>query len=149
MDSTLITAMAGVLGSLVGGSATVATTWVTQRTLSKRELLRTEIRRRENLYGEFISECSKRVIDSFERTLDKSENLLSMYELLNRIRLCASDTIVREADQVLKLITEQYFSSNLSLEEMRALIRQGGKSDPLRAFAEACRSELKSMRAAV
>ena len=149
MDSTLITAMAGVLGSLVGGSATVATTWVTQRTLSKRELLRTEIRRRENLYGEFISECSKRVIDSFERTLDKSENLLSMYELLNRIRLCASDTIVREADQLLKLITEQYFSSNLSLEEMRALIRQGGKSDPLRAFAEACRSELKSMRAAV
>ena len=149
MDSTLITAMAGVLGSLVGGSATVATTWVTQRTLSKRELLRTEIRRRENLYGEFISECSKRVIDSFERTLDKSENLLSMYELLNRIRLCASDTIVREADQVLKLITEQYFSSNLSLEEMRALIRQGGKSDPLRPFAEACRSELKSMRAAV
>ena len=149
MDSTFITALAGVLGSLVGGSATVATTWVTQRTLSKRELIRTEIRRRENLYGEFISECSKRVIDSFERTLDKSENLLSMYELLNRIRLCASDTIVREADQVLKLITEQYFSSNLSLEEMRALIRQGDKADPLRPFAEACRSELKSMRAAV
>ena len=149
MDSTVLTAMAGVLGSLVGGSVTVATTWVTQRTLSKRELLRTEIRRRENLYGEFISECSKRVIDSFERTLDKSENLLSMYELLNRIRLCASDTIVREADQVLKLTTEQYFSSNLSLEEMRALIRQGGKADPLRPFAEACRSELKSMRAAV
>ena len=149
MDSTFITALAGVLGSLVGGSATVATTWVTQRTLSKRELLRTEIRRRENLYGEFISECSKRVIDSFERILDKSENLLSMYELLNRIRLCASDTILREAEQVLKLITEQYFSSNLSLEELRALVRKGGNEDPLRRFAEACRSELKSMRSAV
>ena len=149
MDSTLITAMAGVLGSLVGGSATVATTWVTQRTLSKRELLRTEIRRRESLYGQFISECSKRVIDSFERTLDKSENLLSMYELLNRIRLCASDAILREAEQVLKLITEQYFSSNLSLEEVRALVRRGGNEDPLRRFAEACRSELKSMRSAV
>jgi hypothetical protein len=149
MNSTIITAMAGVLGSLVGGSATVATTWVTQRTISKRELLRIEIRRRENLYGQFISECSKRVIDSFERTLDKSENLLPMYELLNRIRLSASDTVLHEAEQVLKLITEQYFSSNLSLEEMRALIQKGGNEDPLRRFAEACRSELKSLRAAV
>jgi|ERR1051325_3927071 hypothetical protein len=147
MDNTIITALAGVLGSLVGGSATVATTWVTQRTLTKRELLRTEIRRREALYGQFISECSKRVIDSFERTLDKPENLLSMYELLNRIRLCGSDAILQEAEQVLKLITEQYFSSNLSLEEMRALVQKGGNEDPLRPFAEACRSELKSLRA--
>jgi hypothetical protein len=147
MDNTIITALAGVLGSLVGGSATVATTWVTQRTLSKRELLRSEMRRREALYGQFISECSKRVIDSFERTLDKPENLLSMYELLNRIRLCGSDAILHEAEQVLKLITEQYFSSNLSLEEMRALVQKGGNEDPLRPFAEACRSELKSLRA--
>ena len=149
MDSALITAMAGVFGSLVGGSATVATTWVTQRTLSKRELLRGEIRRRETIYGQFISECSRRLIDSFERTLDTPENLLSMYELLNRIRLCASDKILHEAERVLKLITEQYFSSNLSLEEMRALIQKGGNEDPLRPFAEACRSELRSMRAAV
>ena len=149
MDTAIVTAMAGVLGSLVGGSVTVAATWVTQRTLSKRELILTEIRRREALYGEFISECSKRVIDSFERTLDTSENLLSMYELLNRIRLCASDTILHEAEQVLKLITEQYFSSNLSLEEMRALVQKGGNEDPLRPFGEACRIELKSMRSAI
>src|SRR4029453_6606782 len=149
MDTAIVTAMAGVLGSLVGGSVTVAATRVTQRTLSKRELIRTEIRRREALYGEFISECSKRVIDSFERTLDTSENLLSMYELLNRIRLCASDTILHEAEQVLKLITEQYFSSNLSLEEMRALVQKGGNEDPLRPFGEACRIELKSMRSAI
>ena len=29
MDSTLVTVMAGVLGSLVGGTATAATAWVT------------------------------------------------------------------------------------------------------------------------
>jgi hypothetical protein len=89
MDTSLITAMAGVLGSLVGGSATVATTWVTQRTQGKRELLRMEIRRREGLYGEFISECSARVLDSFDHHLEKPETLLNTYALLNRIRLCA------------------------------------------------------------
>ena len=50
--------MAAVLGSLVGGSATVAATWVTQRTLSKRELIGAETRRRETIYGEFINQCS-------------------------------------------------------------------------------------------
>jgi hypothetical protein len=87
MDPAIVSAMAAVFGSLVGGSATVATAWVTQRTLSKRELLGAEIRKREMLYGEFISASSKLVMDSFERTLDKPEKLLSVYELLNRIRL--------------------------------------------------------------
>lgn len=150
MDATIISAMAAVLGSLVGGSATVATSWVTQRTLSKRELVGAEIRTRESLYGEFIRACSKLVVDSFERTLDKPETLLPVYELLNRIRLCASDTVLAEAEQVLQRITEQYFAPNLCVDEIRALVRSGGTdADPLKSFGEACRVELKSIRAGV
>jgi hypothetical protein len=139
--------MAGVLGSLVGGSATVAATWVTQRTQSKRSLVRDEIRKRESLYGQFISECSTRVLESFEQTLEKPETLLSVYELLNRIRLSASEAVLREAEQALNVIMEQYFAPNLSIEQMRAMIRAGKRSDPLRAFSEACRAELKTIRA--
>jgi hypothetical protein len=87
MDPAIVSAMATVLGSLVGGAATFATAWVTQTTLRKRELLGAEI---QTLYGEFIRACSKLVIDLFERALDKPETLLPAYELLNRIRLCAS-----------------------------------------------------------
>ena len=76
MDATIVSAMAGVLGSLVGGSATVATAWITQRTLSKREMLGAEIRTRQTLYGEFIRECSKLVVDSFTHTLDKPEKFV-------------------------------------------------------------------------
>ena len=148
MDATIVSAMAAVFGSLVGGSATVATAWVTQKTLSKRELIGAEIRRRETLYGEFIREGSRLVMDSFVRTLDKPEMLLSLYELLNRIRLSASDAVLAEADHVLRQITEQYFSTNLSVEEMRVLV-QSGSADPLQSFGEACRVELKSMRATV
>ena len=78
MDPAIVSAMAAVLGSLVGGSATVATAWITQRTLSKRELLSMEIRARETLYGEFIRECSKVVLDSFTHTLDKAEKSLAV-----------------------------------------------------------------------
>jgi hypothetical protein len=148
MDATIVTAMAGVGGSLVGGSATVATAWITQRTLNKRELIGAQIRQREALYGEFIRECSRLVMDSFVHTLDKPETVLPMYELLNRIRLSASDAVLAEAEHVLRQITEQYFSTNLTLEEMRALVRSGS-ADPLKSFGEACRVELKSMRATV
>ncbi len=144
MDATIVSAMAAVFGSLVGGSATVATAWLTQRTQSKRERVRAEISRRETLYGEFIAECSKLFMDSLARTLDKSEAMLPPYALLSRIRVFASDAVVREAERVLERITEQYFAPNLSLEEMRALIQRGGQ-DPLKPFAEACRGELDSM----
>ena len=148
MDVTILSGMAGVLGSLVGGSATVATSWITQRTLSRRELLAGETSKRESLYGEFINECSARALDSFENTLEKPERLLSIYALLNRIRLCASDAVFHEAERALASITEQYFSPNLSLEQMRALVRDGAKADPLRGFAEACRAELRSLQTA-
>jgi hypothetical protein len=147
MEISVITAMSGVLGSLVGGSATVATTWVTQRTLGKRELLRMEIKRREALYGDFISECSARVVDSFEHHLEKPETLLNAYALLNRIRLCASDAVLSEAERTVHSIAEQYFSPNLSVEEVRNLIRSRDQ-DPLKPFGEACRRELRAMRTA-
>jgi hypothetical protein len=146
MDAGIVSAMAGVLGSLVGGSVTVATTWVTQRTVSKRELISAEIRKRETLYGQFIGECSKLLIDSIERTLDRPETLVSAYELINRIRLCASDAVLVQADEVLRRITEQYFSPNLSVEEIRALMRSRSV-DPLKPFGDACRVELQAMYA--
>jgi len=148
MDTTILSAMSAVLGSLVGGSATVTTAWITQRTLNRRRLVAAEIRNRQNLYGEFINECSARALDSFEHTLDKSERLLSIYALLNRIRICASDKVLSEAERALASITEQYFSPNLSLEQLHSMVRDGARADPLRSFAEACRAEVRSLPAA-
>jgi hypothetical protein len=145
MDTTILSGMAGVLGSLVGGSATVATAWITQGTRNRRKLIATETNKRESLYAEFINECSARAVDSLENTLDKSERLLPIYALLNRIRICASNAVLHEAERALASVAEQYFSPNLSLEQMRALMRDGAKADPLRGFAQACRAELRSL----
>jgi hypothetical protein len=127
MDTAIVTALTGIFGSLMGGSASVATAWVTQRTSNKRKEFHAELTRRETLYGQFINECSARALDSFENTLDKSERLLSIYSLLNRIRLCASDAVLAAAEGALAAIAEQYFRPNLTLEQLRALIRAGGQ----------------------
>ena len=144
MDTTIVTALAGIFGSLTGGSASVATAWVAQKTRNKRDIMRAELTKRETLYGEFINECSKRVMDSFERNLDKPETLLSIYALLNRIRLCASDAVLTQAVELARFIMEQYFSPNVSIEEFHQRVHNG-HIDPLKAFSEACRRELIQM----
>ncbi|HEU0199193.1 MAG TPA: hypothetical protein VFR86_02050 [Burkholderiaceae bacterium] len=144
MDASTISMMWGLLGSLVGGSATVTTAWITQKTLNRRELIREEMRKRETLYGEFISECGKLLVDSFANTLEQAEKLLPLYALINRIRLSASKPVLAEAERLLRRITEQYFASNLTVEELRQLALSQGP-DPLQAFGEACRAELDSI----
>jgi len=137
--------MSAVLGSLVGGSASVATTWMAQKTLNRREVLREELRKREALYGEFIGECAKLFMDAFTHNLEKPESLLPVFALINRVRLCASREVLAEAERVLTRLTDQYFAKNLTVEELRELAHTE-QADPLRDFGEACRVELKSLR---
>jgi hypothetical protein len=122
---------------------------MTQRTNGKHELIRAEITKRETLYGEFICECSRLFMDSLVHTMETPEAILPLYALLNRIRLTASDAVLKEAEHLLIRITDQYFSPNFSVEEMRVLVHSGSDADPLKSFGEACRVELKSMHTAV
>jgi hypothetical protein len=84
-------------------------------------------------------------MDAFGHTLEKPETLLPVYSLINRIRLSASPAVLAEAEHLLRRIMEQYFTSNLTMEELRKLARSED-ADPLKAFGEACRVELDSMR---
>jgi hypothetical protein len=137
--------MAGVLGSLVGGSASIATAWLTQKSQSVRELVRDEMHKREALYGEFVGECAKLLMDAFTHTLEKPETLLRAYALVNRIRLCASRAVLDEAERLMVRITDQYFSNNMNVDELRRVARTA-EADPMKPFGEACRAELNSMR---
>ena len=145
MDVTWVGAMAGVLGSLVGGSASIATAWLTQRSQNVRELVRDEMHKREALYGEFVGECARLLMDAFTHTLEKPETLLKAYAQINRIRLCASPPVLDEAERLMVRITDQYFASNLAVEELRRVARST-EADPMQPFGEACRAELHSMR---
>ncbi len=136
------------VATVIGVSATVAIAWINQKTLNQRELLREEIRSRETLYGEFIGECARLLMDAFQHTLENPETLLLAYALLNRIRMCASHEVLAAAERLLGRITDQYFSSNLSAQEVFQLARSG-KTDPLKEFGEACRAELRLIRAAL
>ena len=148
MDRAVLSALAAILGSLVGASATIATAWLTQRTQARRSSVETEIRKREVLYGEFIAEGSKLLIETIDHKLDDPERLYSLYAVLNRIRLVASDDVLAAADRTSTQIIERFFRPNLSSEEMRQLVLTR-PDDPLKEFSEVCRLELRTLQRSI
>jgi len=99
MDQNFTTATAGVLGSVSGASAAIATTWISQKNQTIRERAKSETRKREILYGDFITEASHLVADAFDHSLDKPETLVKLYAHLGRIRLVSSDAVLTAAEE--------------------------------------------------
>ncbi len=145
MNTAIISALAAILGSVVGGTATILTAWLTQRFQSRREFARAEGQKKEALYGEFIAECSKLLIDSLDHNLESPEVLVRVYALINRIRLASSDAVVTAAEGAVQKIMQRYAQPNLSPEEIRSLALTHAAADPLKAFSDACRAELRQL----
>ena len=140
MDSAFITGMAAVLGSLAGASASIATTWMTQRNQLIRERTKAELCRREALYGEFITETARLTADAFDHSLERPETVANVYAIMCRIRLVASVPVVEAAQECCHHIVDMYSQQNVSIEQISERLRAA--KHPLREFATACRAEL-------
>jgi hypothetical protein len=140
MESSLITGMAAVMGSLAGASASIVTTWMTQRNQMVRERARAELRRRETLYGEFINEVSRLTADAFEHSLERPNILVNVYAIAGRIQLVASAPVMKTADECCRFIVDLYSRPNMTIEQIRNTLQMS--EHPLRAFETACRTEL-------
>ena len=120
MDSTLITATAAALGSLVGAAASIGTTWITQRTQTIHEETEGRLRDRESLYGEFITEASRLAVDALDHSLERSDKLVTLYGILGRIRLVADERVLAEAEGCCRRIVDLYAKPNMTVEQIRA-----------------------------
>src|ERR1051326_558955 len=137
MNSNLITALAGVLGSVTGASAAIATTWISQRSQTRRELAKSERRKRETLYGEFITEAARVLSDAFDHTLDKPETLVKLYAILGRIRLVSSEAVFNAAEECCSRILDFYATPNRTVKELIGAIRSDEMAF-LRKFSDPC-----------
>jgi hypothetical protein len=70
MDAAIITALAAVSGSIVGGLASFATTYFTQHNQAHRDFLSRDVAHREELYSQFIKEAANLYADSLDKTLE-------------------------------------------------------------------------------
>ena len=146
MDANLITALAGVLGAVSGASAAIATTWITQKNQTVRERAKAETRKRETLYGEFITEASQRLADAFDHTLDKPETVVRLYAILGRIRLVSSDAVLTAAEECCDRVIDLYAKPNRTMDELLTTV-QSAELEALKHFSDACRAELRKYSA--
>jgi hypothetical protein len=141
MESSLATATAAAIGSLLGAGASIATTWITQRTQAVRAQVERKLRDRQSLYGEFIDEASRMTLEALSHSLEQPETFVKLYGILGRIRLVATDPVLAAAEACCRQITELYSKPNLTIEQIRLEFEQE-RLDPLRNFDAACRMEL-------
>lgn len=148
MDSTLITAMAGVFGSLVGASASIGTTWLAKRTEIMRTTAERNLRERESLYKEFLTEASRVAVHALTHSFEGPDQIVALYGILSRIRLVASQAVVREGELCCVRILATYGRPSITADELRSVLTAANDLaalDPLRAFSTACREELRSI----
>ena len=117
----MITALAAASGSIVGAVVSGFIAWNTQRMQTVREISQQRLRERQILYGEFITEASRLVVDAVSHSLETPEKLVILYGILGRIRLVSSGKILAEAEKFLRQIVDLYGGPNLTLEQVRNL----------------------------
>ena len=147
MDPAILSATAGLIGSLVGGVSTFAASWLTQRGQLRMQTLVQQAVKREALYAEFIAEASKRVAEAWSHQAESPEAIAGLYAAVERMRLTSSTEVIAAAEEVMRQVIDAYAAPDLTFEDLRRSLRGGEFRDPLRAFSEACRAELQAVRA--
>ena len=146
MNTTLIPAVAAACGSLVGAAATIVTTWITQRTQTVHARREERLRHRETLYGEFITEASRLVVEAFSHSLERPDTFVNLYGIIGRIRLVATDPVLAAAEACIQQIIDLYAKPNMTVEQVR-LAFERDRLDPVKDFSIACRKELLEIAA--
>jgi hypothetical protein len=141
MDPALLTALAALAGSIVGGPASFVTTFFTQRRQTLRDMVSKEAANREELYSQFIKETTNQYIDLLDKTQENPVSLIGVYSLVGRIRLIAGDKVLLAAEGIVDSIVDSYSRPPKTFDDAYKLAREG-RVDPLRELTEAGREEV-------
>jgi hypothetical protein len=106
---------------------------------------RTKVRR-QKLYKRFIDETSKLYADALVHEQAEVSGPVSVYALINRMRVLSPPDVVEKAEGVVRTIVETYFAPNTTFPELPELM-DSDVIDPLRTFGEMCRAELQVLKA--
>jgi len=144
MDSAILSATAGLLGSLVGGLSTFAASWFTTRNQYRAQTLVQQAVRREALYAEFVAEAAGRMADAWSHEAVGPEVIAALWSTVARMRLTSSQPVVSAAETVVRNVIEAYAAPNRTFNDLRQRAQAQARAfqDPLREFSETCRAEL-------
>lgn len=141
MNPTLLSALAALAGALIGGLASLGSSWLTQSIQQQARNREHDRARREALFTDFINEASRLYGDALSHEKDDVLDMVQLYAIVGRIRLISCSRVVASAEKTMEAIIGAYLAPNKSLRELRTLMIEG-KMDFLVEFSEAARYEL-------
>ncbi len=142
MDPAYFSAFAALAGSTIGGLTSLTASWLTQHVQFRSQQLAHDVSRREQLYENFIEEASRLYADAYEHDEAETSKLVNLYALVSKMRVLSSPRIVENADSVVRVIIETYLAPNKTFRDVVEIL-DNDAMDPLRAFSNACREELR------
>jgi hypothetical protein len=143
MDTAILSASAGLIGSLIGGVSTFAASWITQHKLLGTQMRMHHAERRQKLYSEFIIEASRCLAEAWSQQAEGPEVISNLYSAVERMRLVSSSRVVQSAEKVMRGVIAAYAEPNRTFDELRQRVQERSEEyDQLREFTEACRQEL-------
>jgi hypothetical protein len=144
MDASVISALAAITGTAVGGLTSVIANWLNHRLQTRAQWLSHEKNRRQNLYREFIEQASTCYIDALQHDKADIPNLVGLYAKIGRMRVLSSNSVIDSADSVAKRILDIYVEPDKSFLELRDMANSGA-IDLLTQFSLECRVEFERL----
>ena len=144
IDPALLSAIAALVGALVGGGASLAAAIYTQRYQDRLQRVAHETAKRETVYAEFIMNGSKLLLNAYVHdniTLDAdAQNLVG---IANRMRLFAPPSVIHAAEAVIRGLIEISLKPSVDLRKLAITeLSKNTNSDLLLPFSLTCRADL-------
>ena len=151
IEPPLLSAIAALLGAVVGGSASLMAAIYTQRYQGHLQRIAREISRREIVYADFITSASKLLLKAQVRDKIKlGGDEQQLIGLVNRMRLFAPEHVIDEAEAVVRAIVEIWLKPSLEHRQLaEAALSDSRLPDPLLPFSLACRADLDKVHQTV
>jgi hypothetical protein len=90
MDASIISALAALTGTTVGGLTSVTANWLNNRLQIRAGWLRHEKNRRQILYRDFIEEATKCYINALQHDEPDVPDVVNLYAKIGRMRVLSS-----------------------------------------------------------
>jgi hypothetical protein len=130
--------------SAIGGLTSLASAWLTQQHQERIKRFSQEKTGRQKLYRQFIEEASKLYADALVQEQAEVSALVSVYALISRMRFLSLGS-GRKGGGRHSHDSRHVLRTKQDIPELRKLM-DSHAIDPLRAFSEECREELRGLQ---
>ena len=145
MDTSIISALAALLGAIIGGGTSVLAAWIAQRHHARAEWFRQEHLEREKFYQAFIENAVECYSDAVQHDRPDMPGLVALYAKIDVMLVRSSDPVIEAAEEIRTKILDTYADPNKDFPEISEMIRSK-TVNVFTAFSMACRKELEELR---